>query len=159
MKTLKLLPTLLLLISFTACKKDRVIVEVKNKGTMTTLGQQMDVGEVVYSHSSKDNNSLLTLFTENQRFALILRFSQVSSNEIPIGSFTLTKVFPNDAKIYFNDGLTFISHANGETADYFTSGSVEVIKNGDRFKITANVVTAKGATTCSYEGTLTMQGS
>lgn len=159
MKTLKIIAMLVLLISFTACKKDRPIVEVKNKGTITTRGQQMDVAEVVYSYSSKDNNSLLTLFTENQRFALILRFSQVSSNEIPVGSFTLTKFFPNDAKIYFNDGLTFISHANGETADYFTSGTVEITKNGDRFKIMANVMTLKGATTCSYEGTLTIQGS
>lgn len=150
---------LVLLISFTACKKDRVIVEVKNKGTITTLGQQMDVTEVVYSHSAKDDNSTLTLFTENQRFALILRFSQVSFNEIPVGSFTLTRVFPNDAKIYFNDGLTFISHANDETADHFTSGTIDITKNGDRYKITANVTTAKGATTCNYEGTLAMQGS
>ncbi|TKC08932.1 hypothetical protein [Pedobacter frigoris] len=159
MKTFKILSILVLLISFMACKKDRAIVEVKNIGTITTLGEKMDITEAVYTHSSKDNSSLITLFTENQRFALILRFTHVSFNEIPAGSFTLTKVFPNDAKIYFNDGLTFISHANGETADYFTSGNVEIIKNGDRYKITANVMTAKGATTCSYEGTLTIQGS
>lgn len=159
MKTLKILPILLLLISFTACKKEKALIEVKNIGTVTTLGEKMDITKVVYSHSSKDNNSFISLFTENSRFALILHFTHVGFNEIPVGSFTLTKVFPNDAKIYFNEGLTFISYANGETSDHFTSGNVEITKNGDRYKITANVMTAKGATTCSYQGTLEMQGN
>lgn len=159
MKTLKIVGMLVLLVSFTACKKDRAINEVKNIGTITTLGEKMDITEVVYSHSAKENNSFISLFTANRQFALILRFTHVSSNEIPVGSFTLTKAFPNDAKIYFNEGLTFISYANGETADHFTSGTIEVTKNGDRFKITADVRTAKGASTCSYDGTLAIQGS
>ena len=54
MKNLKITSMLLLLLSFMACKKDKAINEVKNIGTITTLGDKMDITEAVYTSSSKN---------------------------------------------------------------------------------------------------------
>jgi hypothetical protein len=161
MKTLKNY-VLVLLVSttlaiVTSCKKDKQNPDLPNTGTITHQNIKANITSATYRNG--DNGTWVYFNAEEAKYTVQVRFANVGEGIIPLGTFTLKQAPPYDPKINFSGGKLGISTANSDIVEEFTSGTVGLEKNGDRYKISVNVMTAKGAVVCEYDGVLIKQGS
>lgn len=142
---------------FTSCKKDKQNPDLPNTGSITHQNKKMTITSATYRDG--DNGTWVYFNAEEAKYTVQVRFANVGEGVIPLGTFTLKQAPPYDPKINFSGGKLGISTTNNDVIEEFTSGTVGLEKSGDRYKISVNVMTAKGVVICEYDGVLIKQGS
>jgi len=141
----------------TSCKKDKQSPNLPNTGSIVYQNKKMDITSAISQNG--DNGTWVYFNAEEAKCTVQVRFANVGEGIIPSGTFTLKQGQPYDPKINFSGGKLGISIANNDIVEEFSSGAVSVEKNSNRYKISVNVMTAKGAVICEYDGVLDKKGS